>query len=173
VVHLALHACLAGAHRLVWLKDVEQALRADGFDWNELVDRARDCRAGLAIALVLARAHQLLGISVPRRVVAQLAPGRWWRAVLSGVDRLDSPARWQSGGSVAQLVARSTHSTGMGSALAAGGRAGAWIRHGRRGPTLAELFDASNPGSAAYSDGDVAARASYLDNVTRAGSVKH
>ncbi len=172
VLHLALHACLAGAHRLVWLKDIEQALLVDDFDWTELVERACACRAGLAIALVLARAHLLLGISIPRAVVSQLAPGRWWRAVLSSVDRLDSPARWQSGGSVSQLVARSTRNTGMSSALAAGGRASAWIRHGRSRPSLAELFDARDPRSAAYPDGNVTARASYLDNVTRAGRIK-
>jgi hypothetical protein len=172
VLHLALHACLAGAHRLVWLKDVEQALRVDGFNWDELVNRARACRAGLALALVLARAHLLLEVSVPRSVVSQLAPGRWWRAVRSGVDRLDPAARWQGGGSVAQLVARSTRGTAMGSALAASGRAGAWIRHGRRRPTVAELFDASDPRSAAFFDGDMQARASYLDTVTRAGRVK-
>src|SRR5205085_2726171 len=40
LIHLALHACLAGGGRFVWLKDIEQAVANDRPAWEEVVRRS-------------------------------------------------------------------------------------------------------------------------------------
>lgn len=80
LLHLALHACFSGGHRLQWLKDVERAAAATA-DWDVVVARARAAATGLPVSLVLERARDVLGAGVPVEVLDALAPRRGWRAV--------------------------------------------------------------------------------------------
>jgi hypothetical protein len=60
LLSLALHAALAGATRLVWLKDVERAAAQDGLDWYEVDRRARSAGLNLALTMTLNKAWRVL-----------------------------------------------------------------------------------------------------------------
>jgi hypothetical protein len=117
LLHVALHACLGGGRRLVWLKDVERVIATDALPWDAVVARALDWGAGDAVATVLARARRTLGADVPNAVLRELAR-RPRRVVTRTVDRL-WPAERSAGraASPAELVARTA---GRGGATAVG-----------------------------------------------------
>lgn len=85
LVHLCLHAALAGGDRLIWLKDVDLAVAA-GTTWPDVVRLARSWRAATAVGTILARAAQAFGTPVPDDVLRELLP-RWRRGVGSYLDR--------------------------------------------------------------------------------------
>lgn len=91
VLHLALHAALAGGTRLLWLKDVERAAHAADVDWAGLTDRARAWRAAAPVGTVLARATRILGAPVPVSHLRDLAPAAVDRVVPSLLDRAWPP----------------------------------------------------------------------------------
>lgn len=76
VLHLALHAGLHGGWRLIWLKDIERAVRLEAPDWTVLVERARRWGTVDPVWLALARARRLLGAAVPRGALHRLQPSR-------------------------------------------------------------------------------------------------
>ena len=83
LVHLALHAALDGGDRLVWCKDIEQALLYRAVpDWDLVAARAGEWHAAPAVALMLGRARRVLGVPVPRSVLRGLVPDRGWRALV-------------------------------------------------------------------------------------------
>jgi len=168
VVHLALHASLTGGHRLVWLKDLEQALsRPDAPEWTELGARAATWGAGPAVALMLGRTRSVLGTQVPETVLTGLAPERLWRSVTRVVDAVSPLGNGTARASVGRIVARAARSDGRSSRRELGRRGLAWVRHG--GPVgrvdLNRLFDPDHPASAVHDDGGDAGRAAYLDAV--------
>lgn len=176
VVHLALHASLAGGHRLIWLKDLEQALLTpDRPEWTELEARAAEWRAGPAVALMLSRARRTLGVAVPPGTVRRLVPDAGWRAVGSAAD-LVSPLSRGSGSaqaSIGRIVARAARADGPASRRELLRRTAGWIgtalnrdRHDR---DPERLFDEGDRDSAAYPAGGPAGRAAYLDAVARSG----
>lgn len=172
LVHLALHASLSGGHRLVWLKDLEQALlRAseDGWlDWETVTQRAWQWNAGPPVALMLARTRAVLGVSVPDDVLRRLAPGPGWRTITRLADRLVPVSRVGGRGSLSRLVARSARSDSRSSLRELTRRSGAWLRHGGGWhPSVRDLFDPTNPESASYPSGGAAERAAYLSEVSR------
>jgi hypothetical protein len=98
LTHLCLHAAMAGANRLGWLKDVDRAVNAVGGEWQPVVDRAREWRAGSAIGTVLARAARFLSTPVPGKNLGR-AGRRTHVADRDGGGRRDRalsghPARW-------------------------------------------------------------------------------
>ncbi|MEN3357058.1 MAG: hypothetical protein V7637_1040 [Mycobacteriales bacterium] len=176
IVHLALHAALAGGQRLIWLKDLEQALLApDAPQWTELVARAAEWRAGPAMALMLARSAGTLGVPVPAGVGQQLAPDRGWRAIGRLAD-LTSPVSRSPGSarpSAGRIVARAARADGPASRRELARRAAGWIATavsgGWRDRDRARLFDPDDNESAAFPSGGPAGRAAYLDAVSLAG----
>lgn len=83
LVHVCLHAALAGADRLLLLLDADQVVRNLAPDWDEVLSRAGRARADVALAAVLAPARRLLGTPVPAEVAAHL--------------RRRSPLAWRAG----------------------------------------------------------------------------
>ncbi|MBA2390850.1 MAG: nucleotidyltransferase family protein, partial [Geodermatophilaceae bacterium] len=55
LIHLGVHGALAGGHRLVWIKDVEQSVRNESPDWDQVCRAARAAGAGPPLALMLHR----------------------------------------------------------------------------------------------------------------------
>ncbi len=88
LLHLCVHAGLAGGIRLLWLKDVERAIAAEEPRWDLVVEGARRWGAGAMVAGVLQRASRVVGAVVPHGVVAELAPSRLGRSVNGVVDRM-------------------------------------------------------------------------------------
>ena len=83
LVQLSVHAHRHGYSRLIWLKDLDLLLRAQGdrIDWDLVVDTARQEGVGASVWYSLHLAGLLLGAPVPREALAQLAPTRPVRAL--------------------------------------------------------------------------------------------
>ncbi len=105
LVHVALHAALAGANRLGWMLDVDQLSRQVG-DWSAVAARATEWGAEAQLALALRRATATLGTPVPAEVYRTLGTSLPLRAVLDSVDRLFPVARQRRDASPSRLVAR-------------------------------------------------------------------
>ncbi|PYG00685.1 Uncharacterised nucleotidyltransferase [Georgenia satyanarayanai] len=105
LVHVCLHAALAGANRLGWMVDVDQLARQVQ-DWTPVAARAAEWGAQPQVALALRRATATLGTPVPARVHDLLGTSRPQRLLLDAVDRLSPVARLQQDASVSRLVAR-------------------------------------------------------------------
>jgi len=97
LLHLALHACLSGCHRLVWLADVDRWIQAHPPVWDDLIERSRSWNVGSSLAITLARVRRILGTPVPSRVLATLPQ----RPML---DRLTRPEG--SAGELSRAVAK-------------------------------------------------------------------
>jgi len=80
--HVALHASFAAVEQLRRLLDIERTLANQAPDWEVLVQRCRAWRVGLPVSVMLNRARQNLGASVPDDVVRELAGGRLERLVV-------------------------------------------------------------------------------------------
>ncbi|PRY12948.1 putative nucleotidyltransferase-like protein [Kineococcus rhizosphaerae] len=117
--HLALHACLSGAWRLLWSHDLRLAAAAcDDAGWDELVARARAAGTGLAVALALARARQVLAAPVPPVVLRRLSAGRGgdqWRAAGTLWTAALPPHRLVSARRNGAVVYQSTAGSGVAS----------------------------------------------------------
>jgi hypothetical protein len=87
LVHLSLHAALAGADRLIWLKDLERSIAVEAPDWDDVVMRALSWRAGAAVAVTLRRAREVLGAMVPVWVLRELDPSPVRERLGSTFDR--------------------------------------------------------------------------------------
>jgi len=167
VLHLAVHAALEGGDRLVWLKDIDVAVRA-GVPWDELVTRARVARVELPVAAMLARTAGALGTPVPVDVVRCLPP-RTWRMLIATADTAFPAARSSGMGTPATLLARSARDS-VGATLG-----GALRGFGRRAKALASgtvrrvdhRADAGHETSLLHPRGGAAERAEYFRLVAR------
>jgi len=136
LLSLALHADLAGATRLVWLKDIERAAAADGLDWDEVGRRAAARGLGLALALALGKTERVLGIeggmaggarrgrSGRARRAGRTASAAWtawapWALAASVADRLVATPGLSDEQHSGQLIYRSVRRTSAQSAAAA------------------------------------------------------
>lgn len=162
LVHLCVHAASSGAHRLIWLADVDRVAR-DVTDWTAVVGMARRARVLPPVGLVLARTSRVLGTPVPPGV---------WRAVLPGparvasalVDRSSPVPGTTSAGSLAQLVTRSAADRWGPTSRELARRGATWARQGSRSSarSSAALFDVDDPASAVHAAGGALGRAAYL-----------
>ena len=97
VLHVALHAALAGGHQLGWLVDVERSVINLGPDWDVLVKRSHAWRTDLPVAVALNRAREVLGAPVPAEVVAELSGGPAGRLLVHSLRKWRSsrqPPGW-------------------------------------------------------------------------------
>ena len=155
LIHLAVHACLAGGGRLVWMKDIEQSVVNDAPSWDEVVTRAVDWRVNLVVGTMLLRSRRLLSTPVPDEVVKELVPSTAWRAVLGSLDNAFPITAWTRRETPATRLAEATHRDVRGTLRFLGAAAG------RR---VGKLFSRSDQhGTAASSDDHV--RAAYLERV--------
>jgi hypothetical protein len=122
LLHLAVHAGLAGASRLIWLKDVEQAARRLGHDWSDVVGRAQRWKAGDLVAVVLRRSRATLDAPVPNAVTQALVRCPRWQALVRVSERVSPPERSPASRTLTRAVTRATRSTLAASARALGGR---------------------------------------------------
>ncbi|MFN2556763.1 MAG: nucleotidyltransferase family protein [Nitriliruptorales bacterium] len=170
VVHLAVHACLSGADRLVWLKDLDETLRRVPLPWDEVVSRAQAAGAGLAVAAVLGLVGRVLATPLPSGVVDALDPRGVWQRIVSAAARLSPPQVATGDGSALRLVMRSTRPTLASSLRQVAVRSVAWSRHPRSSSLQARmaLRDPSRADSAQYASGKESGRAAYLAAVVAA-----
>lgn len=102
IVHLALHAALAGGDRLLWLKDIERAAAVWRPDWETVVERARRWNVGAPVGLLLSRSTEVLDADIPSWVPARLGArgairiARWVDGISPweyGMGRVAAPTR--------------------------------------------------------------------------------
>lgn len=168
LVHLALHAGLAGGDRLVWIADIERVIAGEDLDWDEVVDRARAWGASTLVGVMLDRARRILGAEVAPDVVAALT-GRPARALGAVMDRLWPPGRSTGQRSPSWIWMRSLRSSGPDSVRIA-------LRKLRRGEGLraavaswlsgrADRSERPATSSAFHDPDEPVRRAEYLDVV--------
>jgi hypothetical protein len=165
LVYLAVHGAIEGGDRLVWLKDLDMAIRQQP-SWDAVCERATEYRAELPVATMLDRAARTLDAPVPGEVVAALAP-RGWRAATAAADRAFPAAASGGFGNPSTLLARSARAD-----VAATTRE---VLHGvrQRASRLAQgrlrrldvRFDADNQGSLLFSAGGDVDRETYFARV--------
>lgn len=165
LVHLGLHGCLSGGNRLVWLKDIERCLADEPPNWDEIVARAHQWRAHLALSAMLARAQRVLSVEVPTSVGRSLAPDGRWRALVAAADRVAPLERSMGRRSLPRMMALSMRAD-IGSSLASLTRhAGAWAAGGGllvRQPVPGPNRDQTSPGSVLHPAGGEEDRSAYL-----------
>lgn len=167
LIHLGVHAALTGGHRLVWVKDIDAAVRNEAPGWDEVCRRAALAKAGPPVALMLGRARSLLGTPVPDDVLRELVPEPRWRTLTALTDRLAPVSRGRGGASAGRLVARSARSDGRASVRELRRRTLSVVRPATGGSrrSSAWLFDPTDGRSLTFPAGDAAARRAYLDLV--------
>jgi hypothetical protein len=74
VVHVALHAGLAGATRIGWLRDVHDLIEGRDLNWSRIIVRAHRFRAASIVGHVLDRCRCVLGTPVPAGIAERLTP---------------------------------------------------------------------------------------------------
>jgi Uncharacterised nucleotidyltransferase len=107
VLHVALHAALAGGHQLGWLVDVERSVADLNPDWDELVERSHSWRTDLPVAATLNRAKEVLGASVPDDVIRELSGGPAGRLLVRSLRAWTPSGSLPGGGSVGRALTRS------------------------------------------------------------------
>lgn len=86
LVHVCLHAALAGATKLLHLLDADQLARQVS-DWDLVARRAMEWKATAPTALVLGRARRLFGTPVPGGLSGAMGLSRSFDGMLARVDR--------------------------------------------------------------------------------------
>jgi hypothetical protein len=92
LLHLAVHAALSGADKLVWIKDIDLAARQPGVHWEAVAERAQRWNVAAPVGLMLSRTAAALGTPVPDGLPERLL-GRSYSGLVKLVDRV-SP--WQN-----------------------------------------------------------------------------
>lgn len=105
LVYLCLHACLTGATRLLHLLDIDQFIR-QVTDPDQLIPRALAWGAGAPAALVLGRAHRVLGTPVPAHLNRRLELTPGFGSLMTMIDRGWPVSQVWSGSSMPRRVAR-------------------------------------------------------------------
>jgi putative nucleotidyltransferase-like protein len=150
LIHLALHACLEGGRRLVWMKDLEQAVVNQDLAWEEVVGRARDWRVNLQVGTMLLRSRALLGTPVPDEVIGELVPRALWRGLLHSLDVVFPVTIWGRARSPAAAAAKATKTDVKSTLRFVAGAVGRRLRRE----------------SQAEAETDPEARAAYLERVS-------
>ncbi|MGN6331332.1 MAG: nucleotidyltransferase family protein [Motilibacteraceae bacterium] len=132
VLHVALHAALSGAARLVWLVDLDRVVRRDEPDWDEVLREALPAGLAAQLGVVLARGRRAIGTPVPPEVLRRLGPGPAWGGLVLAVDRWSPVGTARTDSSVARLVARATRESSLSSWEAVVAKAVTRAGHGGR-----------------------------------------
>lgn len=107
-VHVCHHAGRSGAHRLLWLVDIDQLVAAKP-DWDAVVERASDWQVAAHVAVALRRARRFLDTPVPAGVEERLGVQSGSLRLLDLADRASPVPRLVQEESLAKLVARGMH----------------------------------------------------------------
>lgn len=125
LLHVCLHASLAGASKLVYLLDADRLSR-HVTDWDDVAAEARRWGIQSQVALVLNRARRVLGTPLPADLESRLGVPRPLRVLMSLTDRLAPVPDARKGTGWAKFLARAIGPT-------TGTTARATARHALRG----------------------------------------
>jgi hypothetical protein len=166
LMHLGLHAALAGANRLSWLVDLDRSVRGTEFDWNEVIGRSRLARCGASLAVALQRAQRVLDTPIPTTMLRTLAGGRARLAVQRLMDARTPIGFDPSEPRLARSSARSARD-GWWPAFSELSRHGAgWLRRMLPDADNGSWLDPGSDTSALFPVPDDLARARYFEAVS-------
>jgi hypothetical protein len=167
MLHLGLHGCLSGGHRLIWLKELEAASLATGLDWDAVVVEAHRSRVAPLLGLMLRRVNDVLHPSpAPKEVVDALRPSPSWRWLTELADRR-SPMVPLRDASLRKTIGRSTRPTARASWAELIRSGSSWATARIRSAPQDDLTDPDHPGSMRHEAGGEAGRRRYLAWVAR------
>lgn len=112
LIHVAAHATFSGAFRLGWTEDVHRCVTAGAIDWDALIARCQTAGLGLPVAVMLARARDLLGAPVPKAALWALTSPYGWLLFTRALTRFRSPAGHALIGTGHYLISRTRESLG-------------------------------------------------------------
>ena len=162
LVHLALHACMSGGTQLLWCKDLEQAVTNASINWDAVVERAVEWRAGPPTAVMLSAASRALDFPVDDEVLRRLSPGPLWRHLTRFADRWSPPEQWSGGRSIRRDLCLASREDDRASAVELMRRIGSLVKKRDRGAPHPTDRDPSNPVSLHHPDGDTRDQAAYF-----------
>jgi hypothetical protein len=118
LTYVAVHAAVSGGDRLIWLADLDALVRHSEIRWPILIERAREARAALVVAVMLERASMVLGTPVPEAVAAELRRGGvLWARLLAEFERRRPTASNYARNVRGQVLVRATRSSTIKSAV--------------------------------------------------------
>ena len=163
VLHVALHAALAGGHQLGWIVDVERSVSNLKPDWAALVQRSHAWHTDLPVAVALNRAREVLGAPVPPEVVAELSGGPAGRLLVHSLRKWRSSGSLPGGGSIDRALTRSLRDGYP--ATAAEVTRSAYEMLQRRFDPHEYWLDPADPRNVLHSSGDSGGLERYLERV--------
>jgi len=165
IVHLCVHACLAGGSQLRWCQDIAEALRHTSFDWNAVVGDAQRWHASLPVSLMLRSTSRACDIEIPTGVVRRLATAPVWSVLGQCIDRASPIERWRGGRSIRFDVCRSCRDDDWHSTVSLARRYASMAKSRRRGAPLPVNRDPDDPASLHHPSGGETARDAYLTRI--------
>jgi hypothetical protein len=118
LLHLCMHACLAGLHRLSWLQDIRLAASRTTIDWDSFTRRSTESGLDLVVSVAFDRVRQCLGDGpLPPRSAAPR--GRAWRRAMQLLGAVRPTGQWHEGRVTGHLLLSGTRRTSMTSAITA------------------------------------------------------
>jgi len=116
LIHLAVHACLAGGHRLGWLRDIQLGAGADGVQWPQLLERARRFGVSLPVGVMLRRVRKTLGGATWTSAIERALLGEeGWARMIGLEERVRPPQSWHGELLSAHILCASTRADTGGS----------------------------------------------------------
>lgn len=126
LLHACLHAANSGAHKLLYLLDVDRLARAVP-DWDAVATRARQWRAQAQVGLVLGRARAVMDTPVPPDLARRLGIGWPLRTLMRLTDRSAPVSRVRRDSGLAKFVARAVRPSGPATAAAIARNSLLWL----------------------------------------------
>lgn len=164
-VHVALHAALSGATKLLWLADTHLAGRAMPA-WGDVAAAVRASGTGVPVATTLNRAARWFPDSP---APAELHGPAAWRAICRTVDGVSPLGEDPARPSISRSFASASLPTRSGTLVSAARRGTAWVRSGApRRRAVADWRDPESRASALHAVDDPSARQAYFATVTSA-----
>ena len=127
LVFVALHACISGGDRLIWLKDVAACAR-EPLEWTTVSERADAWRVRNALSLMLHRADRVVGSDPTHPLGIEARSPLVWLDALA--DRLAPVENTLGKRSTARLSRAAAGDDAMSSSLEFGRLVRAWLRRG-------------------------------------------
>lgn len=91
LLHLAIHAQLAGGERLGWWKDVTEFVRSRSMDWDVVGTRANTAQARSSVGVMLYRCARWLDAPVPESALQDLVGLSVWPRLIRSLDERFPP----------------------------------------------------------------------------------
>lgn len=160
LVFVALHACVSGGDRLIWLNDVVACAR-EPLDRSAVFERARAWQVRNALSLMLHRADRVLGTGPAHPFPHEAgSPLVWLDAVANRFAPVENTLGKRS---AARLLARAAGDDAVSGGLELGRLLRAWMRRGAPRDEFNRIErDPTNSSSPLHPSGGEAVRAEFL-----------